>query len=166
MSSKPMVPVEEYLRMRFEGPDPEYLDGELVERHLGGTPHSTVQKRFIGVFLQLEATTSLRAFPELHLRTESSRFRIADVAVFAAEPVEDIPSSPPLIIIEIISPGDSWREMRRKAQEIAAWGVKYIWFADPEFHKFSIFEDGSIRDVPMLELPEFGVAITPEQVFG
>jgi hypothetical protein len=46
MSTKALVPVED-LRMSFEGPDPEYLDGELVERNLGGKPHScdlTIQK--------------------------------------------------------------------------------------------------------------------------
>ena len=33
MASKTLVPVEEYLKMSFDGPEPEYLDGEIVERH-------------------------------------------------------------------------------------------------------------------------------------
>jgi len=45
MSTRALVPVEEYLRMSFEGPDPEYLDGELVERNLGDDSHSSTQAR-------------------------------------------------------------------------------------------------------------------------
>jgi hypothetical protein len=49
MSTKALLPVEEYLRMSFEGPDPEYLDGELVERNLGGNSHSRTQINLGGI---------------------------------------------------------------------------------------------------------------------
>ena len=35
MSRKALGPVEEYVRMSFDGPGPEYPYGELVERNLG-----------------------------------------------------------------------------------------------------------------------------------
>src|ERR1041384_7153162 len=40
MSTKVLMPVEEYLRTSFDGPDCEYLDGEVVERNTGEMPHA------------------------------------------------------------------------------------------------------------------------------
>ncbi|HXI41245.1 MAG TPA: hypothetical protein VNH83_14775 [Bryobacteraceae bacterium] len=38
MPSKVLMDVEEYLRASFDGPDCEYLDGEVVERNIGEVP--------------------------------------------------------------------------------------------------------------------------------
>ena len=38
MSTKVLMDVSEYLRTNFEGPDCEYLDGEIVERNMGEIP--------------------------------------------------------------------------------------------------------------------------------
>lgn len=40
MGVKTAIPVKEYLRMSFDGPDWEYVDGEIVQRNLGDLPHS------------------------------------------------------------------------------------------------------------------------------
>ena len=165
MATVPVVPVEEYLRMQFEGPDMEYLDGELVERHLGGKPHSNAQANLTAIFLELRKRTTIRAYPELHLRTAPRRFRIADLAVFAEEPEEAIPSRPPLITIEIISPEDAHTQVRSKSKEYLDWGVKHVWLVDPVSKTLSIY-DGGFHDVPRFELPEFGFTITPEQIFA
>src|SRR6476661_8273504 len=99
MASKSMVPVEEYLRMKFDGPDPEYLDGELVERHLGDDPHSRTLKNLIVALFCLEQQGRLHLRPEIHLRISPSRYRVADIAIFLEKPTGQIPSSPPHITI-------------------------------------------------------------------
>jgi Uma2 family endonuclease len=166
MASKSMVPVEEYLRMKFDRPDPEYLDGELVERHLGDTAHSATQKRLLFALQVLERQGGVVSFPEIHLRTSLSRYRIADLAIFLDAPTQRIPSSPPFVTIEIVSPDDSLREIREKSEEYRAWGVRHIWLVDPSSHTFSVYDDNGMRDVARLELPELNFELTPEQVFG
>lgn len=42
MATFPGVPVEEYLRTSYD-PDREYVDGRLVERHVGEYSHSRLQ---------------------------------------------------------------------------------------------------------------------------
>jgi hypothetical protein len=42
MATITIVPVEEYLRTTYE-PDMEYVDGQLVERHVGEWSHSLLQ---------------------------------------------------------------------------------------------------------------------------
>jgi hypothetical protein len=43
MSTKVLMSVDEYLRTSFDGPDCEYLDGEIVERSVPEVPHADVQ---------------------------------------------------------------------------------------------------------------------------
>lgn len=150
--------------MKFEGPEPEYLDGELWERHLGGIPHSGRQGNLLAVFRDFGRHTPLRAFPELHLGISPGRYRIADIAVFIDEPVQDIPTEPPLITIEIISPDDSLTQIRSKSKEYLSWEVKHVWLVDPQSRTLSVYDNGII-DVAEFRLPEFGLVITPEQVF-
>ena len=44
MAALTIVPVEEYLRTTYE-PDMEYVDGQLVERHVGEFRHSWLWAR-------------------------------------------------------------------------------------------------------------------------
>ncbi|HLY19767.1 MAG TPA: hypothetical protein VKR61_21220 [Bryobacteraceae bacterium] len=42
MAASAIVPVEEYLRTSYQ-PDMEYVDGQLVERHVGERWHSRLR---------------------------------------------------------------------------------------------------------------------------
>ena len=98
-----MTPAE-YLRSSFEGPDREYLDGEIVERSLGENPHSKAQSNLVGFFYVLGKKLPLYVRTEMRMQVTATRFRVADVAVYAGdEPVENIPSTPPVVAIEILS---------------------------------------------------------------
>ena len=41
--------IEEYLHTSYENPDPEYKDGELVERSFADNAHSTAMIRVSGI---------------------------------------------------------------------------------------------------------------------
>ncbi|SRR5579871_258912 len=165
MSTRALVPVEEYLRMSFEGSGPEYLDGELVERSVGGKSHGSTQARLAIYFGRHKNRFPFRVITELHLRLAPGRIRIADAAVFLEEPAEEIPASPPHIVVEIVSPGDRYMEIHEKLQEYRRWGVKHIWLVDPASQSFSVYDDAGLREVPMLELPEFGLTVQKSDVF-
>jgi Uma2 family endonuclease len=165
MSTKALVPVEEYLRMSFEGPDPEYLDGELVERNLGGKSHGSAQAKLAIYFGKHDDRFPFKVITELHLRLAPSRIRIADVAVFLEEPVDEIPSTPPLIVMEIVSPGDRYIEIHKKLQEYHRWGVRHIWLLDPSSQSFSVYDSDGLREVPRLALPELELTIQKSDVY-
>jgi hypothetical protein len=67
MATSTSVPVEEYLRTTYH-PDMEYVDGELVERHVGEHKHSRLQTLIGGHFLSLERAHKLRVLTEQRLR--------------------------------------------------------------------------------------------------
>lgn len=163
MSTRALVPVEEYLRMSFDGPDPEYLDGQFLERHLGGDPHSSTQAKlaiYFGIHLD-----RLRIRTEIHMRLAPTRIRIADFAVFLEKPAEQIPASPPHIVVEIVSPGDRYTEIHEKLEEYRRWGIRHIWLLDPASRNFSVYDDAGLREVAVLEIPEFELTIQKTDVF-
>jgi Uma2 family endonuclease len=163
MSTRALVPVEEYLRMSFEGPDPEYLDGELVERNLGDDSHSSTQAKLAIYFGKHLDRLKIRT--EIHMRLAPTRIRIADFAVFLEKPAERIPVSPPYIVVEIVSPGDRYIEIHEKLEEYRGWGIQHIWLVDPASRNLSVYDDAGLREVPVLELPEYELTIQKSDIF-
>ena len=103
---------------------------------------------------------------DTRMRVSPSRIRLPDVAVFSGtEPAEAVPSSPPLIVVEILSPSDPWSEVISRLHEFQDWGVRHIWLADPQRRELFIFAGGDVRAAQVLELSEYGIAISPEDVF-
>jgi len=159
------VPVEEYLRMSFDGPDPEYLDGELRERNLGGKAHGRTQAKLAICFGKHEHRFPLKVHTEIHLRLAPMRIRVADVAVFLEKPTEEIPSSPPHVVAEIVSPGDRYQEILEKLKEYRGWGIRHIWLLDPASQTFSVYDDAGLREVAAFGLPDFELTIQKSDVF-
>ncbi len=167
MATKTLIPVEEYLNRRFEGPEPDYIDGEIVVRPLPSIPHSRAQRRLSKIFLLLPESANLYAFTEITLKLSDTRFRIADLAVFVGEGPngEGHAAEPPLIVIEILSKDDRFTEIQKKFMDYQIFGIRHIWLADPWMGKLYIWETG-LRDVSSFELPEYGVTISPADIFG
>jgi Uma2 family endonuclease len=167
MAAKTPMSVEEYLRTSFDGPDREFLDGEVVERNAGEMSHSKVQARLIILLAELPRRTALHVFPGLRLRLGPSRIRIPDIAVFAGEePLEDVPSTPPLVAIEIVSRDDRHTEILQKLGEYRQWGVPYIWLVDPWLRKIHSFSTAGLTEVAAFEIPEIGATIPASVIFA
>ena len=169
MASKPVVSVsvEEYQRTSFDGPDREYLDGEVVERNVGENQHSKAQARLVEIFYELRKTSPLFSRPELRLRLGPRRFRVPDLAVFRdSEPVEPVPSYPPHVVIEIVSPDDRLTDIVRKLEEFRAWGVPHVWLVDPSLKKLYVFSGAGLLETPAFELVEAVVEIRASEIFS
>jgi len=165
MASKMLVPVEEYLKMSFDGPAPEYLDGEIKERYLGSTPHFEAQERMLEFFRSLKVSYSIFAYPEVTLRMSPSRFRVADVAAFGERPRDKYPSAPPLVTVEIVSEDDRHVDIQTKLAEYHAWGVRHVWLADPWTRTLSVYDAAGWHEVTAFELPEFGAKLSAAELF-
>ena len=82
MAAKTLISEAEFLRMTFEGPEPDYIDGELIERSMPNLQHSDAQGNFSVLFHPFKVSGRLFAFPELRIRTVPGCYRTADVTVF------------------------------------------------------------------------------------
>ena len=163
MESKLLMSVEEYLHTSFEDADCDYLDGEVVERNVGEWEHASVQGALLDIFYRLRKTLGIQARVEIRIQIGPRRFRVADVAVWPAGFVgKGIPSEPPFLAIEILSPADRMTRMQPKIQEYLSIGVRYVWLIDP-YEKNALvysrdFPGGRLADVlttddPAIEIP-------------
>jgi Uma2 family endonuclease len=168
MASKTLIPVEESTTVRFDGPQPEYLDGEIVERHLGSFEHSEAQERLLEFFRSLKQSFPLFAYPEITLQISPTRRRVADIAVLVGpRPAgQRYASIPPAFAIEVVSEDDRYVEILEKLVEYHAWGVRRIWLVDPWTRTFSVFDNSGLHEVPAFELPEFGAKLSPSEIFS
>ena len=73
----------------------------------------------------------------------------------------------PILCVEVLSPSNSWTEMRRKIDEYLAVGVREVWIVDPDARTVEAFRQDAppvLHRQPMLltsrELPEFSVLVS------
>jgi len=92
------------------------------------------------------------------------RYRVADLAVFLDKPAEQVPSSPPLVAIEILSPDDRFADVLAKLEEYQRWGVTHVWFVDPIGRKLYVYSAG-LSEVSAFRLPEYGVELSAPEIF-
>jgi Uma2 family endonuclease len=132
MATFTAVSVEEYLHTSYE-PDCDYVDGELVERNVGEFKHSTVQSVLLGFLFAWARKLPIRVLPELRIRVSGTRFRVPDIVVMLkSQRIEPVPTHPPFLCVEILSPEDRMGRLLERVREYLAFGVKYVWVVDPE----------------------------------
>lgn len=164
MDTKTLMTVEEYLRSPFDGPDRDYVDGEVIERNMGELPHARLQAE---LFLRLSQAATIGGFqvlPEIRVQVSPTRFRLADIAAWRSGPIgQRIPTVPPFVIVEILSPEDRIVRLSPKIQEYLAYGVERVWVVDPEERpalSFSAAQPGGVLvDVLRTDNPEIALPL-------
>jgi Uma2 family endonuclease len=164
MGAKLMIPLAEYLQTSYPDLDREYRDGAVLERSMPDYFHARVQVLLAAFFVALQRTLGLYACSELRLQLAPSQFRIPDLAVFRGDPKSAVPSTPPLIIAEILSPDDRMGDVRAKLEEYKSWGVPHVWLLDPHGRRLYTCDAG-LAEVATLDVPELGIIVRPEDVF-
>jgi Uma2 family endonuclease len=164
MSTKVLMDVSDYLRTSFEGPDCEYLDGEIVERNMDEIPHSDVQSNLIGLLRQLRSRLGLRVMPEIRIQISPTRYRVADLAVWRSDEIgTGIPTVAPFLVVEILSPEDRMVRMLPKIQEYLSIGVEWIWIVDPQEQSALLYSKknpaGAVCDVLLTETPDIQIPL-------
>ena len=131
MSTVTQLSLENYLESTYE-PDCDYVDGNLEERNGGEWDHSRLQLKIGAYFLGNYEPIGMRVVPELRIRVTANRVRIPDLCVFLSDPHERIPSTPPFLCIEILSPEDRMSRVEVRINDYLAMGVSFVWIIDPE----------------------------------
>lgn len=166
MATRRLISEDEYLRSSFAGPEPDYIEGDLVERAVPNFFHGCTQVNLTDAFKPWQDKRRLFRATEIRLRLAPGKFRVADFAVFATWPHEAIPECVPLAVVEIVSPDDRYEEMMSKLADYEQAGVEFIFIADPPTRKLSRYRHGDLSTVGSLEIPAQGVAISLDSIFG
>jgi len=164
MGAGVLISMEEYLRTAYS-PDREYVDGVVVERHVGEIPHGIVRSNVVHWLRQ--HYPGFRVWPEVRVRTTAWRCRIPDVLVVSDRPRTAVLETPPSIVVEILSPSDEMSEVIEKLEEYRSIGVRNIWVLDPRRHKAYAFDERGLEEVRGSELVavEIGIRLSLRDVF-
>jgi Uma2 family endonuclease len=164
MNARTGVTVEEYLHTSFPDLDREYRDGEIVQRSLPTYLHGKVQALLVAVFLALRGKLPVFPCVETRMKVRTGLYLIPDVAVFYPQEPEEVPETPPLAVIEVLSPDDRMAAVLEKLEEYRASGVRHVWPVDPHSQRMYSREAGLV-EVTRLAAPDLGVEIAAAQIF-
>ena len=172
MATTPHVSVEEYLRTSYR-PDVEYIDGELRPKNSVLEEDPVVQwvhgrlQTFIGSwFEQHEDEWDVLAAVEVRTRISPSIYRLPDVVIVRAEPEGGEITEPPLIVIEILSPRDTYSDTQRRAREYQIMGVENIWIIDPDTRTARVCTGENWREVSRFVVEDSPIFLDLEATFA
>ena len=163
-----LISIEEYLSTTYR-PDVDYVDGEIEERNLGEFDHADLQSEINAVLRAHQKDWGVRVVVDTRVRISPTRVRIPDVCVLSANlPRERIISHPPLLCVEVLSPRDTLKAMRKRVQDFFDMGVKDIWIFDPETRTAHVCTSAAIteRKRGTLRVAGTKIELSIEEVFS
>ncbi|MBT9331094.1 Uma2 family endonuclease [Paracidobacterium acidisoli] len=166
MAVTAQIPIGEYLHTSYR-PDCDYIDGEVVERHVGKTDHARIQALLALWFGMHEQEWHILVTTEHRMRVSETRVRIPDVTLVRPGALtEDVLTHPPLCCIEILSPEDSYSQIREKCRDYRLMGVENIWLIDPSTRSGQAAIPQGWQDTLEFGIPETPIRLSLEDLFA
>jgi len=147
--------------------DREYRDGVVLERIGGEERHSFLQAVLTTYLHQHRRDWAIRPYISLTTKVRDGWYAIPDVCIYPAAGFEGpIPTVPPLLWVEILSPQDRMAAVRRKAQDLVANGVPHVWIVDPKSLESELWTVAGMEQVydRTLRIPESPIVIPLDEV--
>lgn len=133
--SKPLT-FAEFEKLPGDGRLRELRHGEIIEMPPPVHRHYAIQQRLLALLIQA-AGGSGRLGTEMAFKLGDDNYRIADVGFLSREHWDSIPpegylSHAPELVIEVLSPSNTMREIRDKRKLCLENGSQEFWLVDPE----------------------------------
>lgn len=129
------ISVSEYLHTSYR-PDCDYVDGVIEERNVGEIPHAELQRWFIRWLAAYELDWKVIVYPEVRVQISGNRFRVADICILSRQARDSrIVQTPPVAVIEILSPEDRVPRYAERLEDYRRMGVANVWVVDPATRK-------------------------------
>jgi Uma2 family endonuclease len=180
----------EYLKYNDET-DTQYelVDGELIPMSLGTGKHGDIIEFINDLFKKIIKQENLAwTSKDMKVGVRSPRgrrwdtSRIPDVTVLPLEQwqnlanreaVIDLDETPPILVVEVVSPSTRNTDYRSKRSEYALLEIKEYWIVDPDEKIITIctlvdsFYDATVfQDEDLIISPTFpNLKLTPQQIF-
>jgi Uma2 family endonuclease len=135
-----LITGQELLEMGDVGPC-ELIDGRIVPMSPVGGKHGFVEfklGRKLGQFVdERKLGWIVGGETGIYIRRNPDRIRGVDIAFISKQRLSSQPSEGflevvPELIVEVVSPYDTWEEMRRKLEDYFSIGVERVWIVEPE----------------------------------
>lgn len=165
MATTTHIPLSEYLQTSYR-PDREYVDGELRERNVGKFEHARIQALLTIWFGIHEREWGIIVITEQRIQVAESRVRIPDLTVTKAGPQPDTLVDPPLLVIEILSPDDSYSDTQERARDYRQMGVETVWIIDPKTRTGRMCSGANWIEAKRLAVAGTPLYVELDEIFG
>ncbi|HEY3997846.1 MAG TPA: Uma2 family endonuclease [Candidatus Xenobia bacterium] len=149
MSLRQQPTLDEFLAWPEKKPYLEYIHGEVRQKAMPNAAHSYLQSQLA------KRLANWRDYPQGFVLTEQRCILVSggethtllpDVAWFSPEQLPVLPAGPvrvpPTLVVEIVSPDDSFSEVEEKVLTYLGAGVNLVWVVDPKARKVSVHRLG------------------------
>ncbi len=123
MAAAALVSIDEYLHTGYER-DLEYVDGELKERPVVFSVHGLLQALLVTWFTTHSKEWNIKAAVEVRTRVSPTRVRLPDVVVGPRRRWPETLVDPPLLVIEILSPSDTFGHIEEVVADYQKMGIR------------------------------------------
>jgi Uma2 family endonuclease len=136
----------QYLHTSYR-PDCDYVDGVVLERHLGTHPQGRLQTLIAAYLLQREQQWQIHAVVEVRLKIRARQYRVPDVMVLrAAGAYPAVIEEAPLLCVEVVSPDDNLADLVVRAGDYLSIGVPVTWILDPAAKRAFVYSgEGTVE---------------------
>ena len=165
MATQVRISLQEYLDTPYR-PDREYVDGEVRERNVGQWEHARLQLLLAAWFVGKESEWQVMTSTELRTRVTSSRVRVPDLVIVDAGPQPDVIEKPPVLIVEILSPDDTYSDLEERVGDYRRMGVAAIWAIDPKTRSGRMCIGDDWKSARRLEVPGTPIFVELDALFS
>jgi Uma2 family endonuclease len=139
----------------------ELIKGEIIYLMPTGHPHGFYESNISGTLYTFMRTRKLGRVLSgevgIYTQRRPDTVRGADVAFISHERLAQVQSKSfldvcPELIVEVMSPDDTWSEVQDKLEEYFAVGAKLIWVADPKRQRVHVYR--SLTDLDVLSVQD------------
>jgi Uma2 family endonuclease len=164
MATATHISLSEYLDTSYR-PDCEYVDGEVRERNVGKWEHSRLQWLLALWFGRHEQDWGIVGSTEQRIQIAGNKVRVPDLVVLLPGPQPDVLTDPPLLVIEILSPKDTYTETEERARDYREMGVPMVWILDPRTRSGRMCAGTAWVEANRLEVPGTPLYIELDALF-
>lgn len=143
----------EFIRGYSASPGVELIEGKLKRLPMTGADHGGIEVNIVTMLnLHAKEHNLGRVFGgEVSIRTGPATFRTADVLFVSYETLPKKLPRPkghldfaPDLVVEIRSPSDRYKAVRKKIEDYLSAGVKVVMVVDPETESVGVFRDDEL----------------------
>ena len=141
----------------------EFWFGEAVPKAMPTWLHGLLQ----GIILMLLKEAGYRAGTEVELRISADFQPVPDVIATLGRIEQPYPTEPFDVVVEILSPDDSFQRVMRKCRTYAEWGIPVVVVLDPDGRAGWVW-DNELRALTPTQVIMLtnGKSITLERIFA
>jgi Uma2 family endonuclease len=133
---------------------------------VGKWEHARLQLLLGSWFADHESPWQIMTSTEQRTRVASSRVRVPDLVIVKAGPQPPVIERAPILIVEILSPDDTYSDLEERVADYRRMGVEAIWAIDPKTRSGRMCIGDDWKSARRLEVPGTPIFVELDALFS